>query len=203
MEKYKGIFYWFWSAIASFILKKWGWTIEGDFVEKDRVIIVLAPHRKGVADVVLGWCVKEIHPIPPLRFLAKWEVYYSPLWPILWWLGGVPIDRKRDKNSNVPKGGYIQLIINLFKRKKKLALVITPEGTRTEGAPWKRGFYVAAITEGIPVIFVAFYYTRKKVVLSKPVHMIGDATYDRALIKNWYAQNAPGYEPNLEECFKS
>ncbi len=205
MEKYKGTFYWFWSGIAGFILKVWKWVIINEFPEVDKVIIIVAPHQKSWQDVVLGWCVKELLPLPRIKFAVKWEAYYSPLWPILKWLGGFPIDRKRNKNSNVPKGGYIKILINLLRTLKQIALVLTPEGTRTKGASWKRGFYAAAISEGVPVIFVGFNYLNKRVIIGPKVYFTGNVEHDLNIINTWYTQNVPGYKPvlNIEDFMKN
>jgi 1-acyl-sn-glycerol-3-phosphate acyltransferase len=197
MEKYKGLFYWFWAGIAGFILKKWGFVIINEFPEIDKLIIVVAPHRESWRDVLLGWCIKEIKPIPPKKFLVKWEAYYSWAWPFLWWQGGVPIDRKRDKNSNVPKGAYVDQIVEVLEKKKKIGYVVTPEGTRDKGAHWKRGFYSAAVRTGEPVVFVGFDYVNKRAVIGPKVYFTGDVEHDLNIINTWYTENVPGYQPVL------
>lgn len=188
-------------ALARGIMQRIDWRVEGEFPRDDKFMIVIAPHVRGAFEVLLGWCVKELHPIPPVRFLAKAEAYYSPAWPILKWLGGYPIDRK---NTNWfyrlfrPREGYIANLIRLMKSENKRCLVILPEGTRKR-VPWHRGFYEISLQAGTPIILVGFDYERRRVVIAKdPVYLTGQPA-DLAIIRQWYQNHVPGYLPLIQE----
>lgn len=191
----------FWQKIATIIMGRIGWTIDGEFPNLDQYIIIVAPHVRGTFEVVLGWCVKELRPIPPVRFLAKAEAYYSPAWPILKWLGAYPIDRK---NSNWfyrlfrPSEGYIANLVKLMQAAGKRVLVILPEGTRKR-VPWHRGFYEISLKTGKPIVLVGFDYTRRVVVIAKtPIHVTGNPK-DLEIISRWYQDHVIGYVPLLEK----
>lgn len=190
----------FLKIISEAMLSIWGWKIVGTFPEFSKAIIIVAPHRKGFADVLLGWCVQNIHPIPNKKFLAKYEALQIPIagW-ILKKLGGIGIDRKREI-SNLPKGYYIGEMVKILNQEKTVTLVITPEGTRAENAPWKRGFYEIAIRAKIPVIMIAFDYKKKRVIIDNKLLDISeeDLTKKKDYIRLWYHIYIPQYTVLLD-----
>ena len=52
-------------------------------------------------------------------------------------MGGVPVDRS--KNTNLTDE-----IAKSFERNDKMAMMVTPEGTRSYSPDWKKGFYFIA-----------------------------------------------------------
>jgi 1-acyl-sn-glycerol-3-phosphate acyltransferase len=186
--------------ISKTILFFWGWEIIGTFPKFSKAIIIVAPHRKGFADVLLGWCVQNIHPIPNKKFLAKYEAVQLPLvgW-ILKQLGAIAIDRNRE-SSKLPKGFYIDDLVKKINQEKTMTLVITPEGTRAENAPWKRGFYEIAIRAKIPVIMIAFDYKKKRVIIDNKLLDINeeDLGNKKDYIRLWYTIYIPEYTVLLD-----
>ena len=175
-------------GLAGLILNLWGWKIKGDFPQHlNQFIVIVAPHRKGFPDVLLGWCVKELKPIPAQRFLVKYEAYHN-FWYgwIMKYLGGIPIDRKRQYDPSVPKGQYVQNIKAMVATGERMTIVITPEGTRTPNAPWKRGFYQLALGTQLPVVPALFNYDEKIVEIGSPMIMSGNVAYDVSMIYKWY-----------------
>ena len=201
--------------IAQTILKFWGWNIEGGFfTDILKSIIVVAPHRKGFQDVLLGWCVQALKPIPSKRFLIKYEAYHNPFYGwIMKRLGGFPIDRKRDKGSGVLKGEYLKKLEELVHSVDRISLVMTPEGTRKEttietpegvfesGAPFQKGFYKIALDTDLPVVLVAYDYKRKIVVIGRPFYFTGNVTKDLEIVRSWYHTTLPWYIPRIDDSY--
>lgn len=180
--------------VSRTILFFWGWNILGTMPRFSKAIILVAPHRKGFPDVVLGWLVQNVQHIPNKRFLAKYESLRIPIggW-ILKKLGAIPIDRNREFSS-FSKGHYVEQLVNMVSEEKEISLIIAPEGTRKE-VPWKTGFHKIAMETGIPVVCVCFDYGRKRVAISHAFVMTGNLNFDMCIISGWYAKNVPGYIP--------
>ncbi len=201
------------SVIAQYMLMIWGWKIEGYFfTDILKSVIVVAPHRKGFQDVLLGWCVQTLKPIPSKRFLIKYEAFHNPFYGwIMKKLGGFPIDRKRDKGSGVAKGEYLKKLEELVHSVDQISLVMTPEGTRKEtaietpegifesGAPFQKGFYKISLGANLPVILVAYDYKRKVVIISKPFYFTGNVTEDLEKVRLWYHATLPWYMPRIDD----
>lgn len=182
--------------VSRTILFFWGWDILGTMPRFSKAIILVAPHRKGFPDVVLGWLVQNIQHIPNKRFLAKYEALQIPIggW-ILKKLGAIPVDRNREF-SGFPKGYYVDEMVKMINQEKEVSLVIAPEGTRNN-VPWKTGFHKIAMETGIPVVCVCFDYVRKRVVISHAFVLTGNLNFDLCAISGWYIKNVPGYVPQL------
>ncbi len=211
MEKKKGWKYWIsWIALAI-----WDWEIEGIMPQGvDKMMIVVAPHRKGFADVALGWFVQNMQPIPPRLVGMKAELF-TMLGGIfkksLERIGGIPIDRERKLGSGVEKGGFIQLIRNRVDSDDEIAVILTPEGTRKfelietefgildKGHYFFKGFWVIAVEKKLLVVLAAYNYRNKVVSLSEPFYFTGDLDDDMDRVFNWYREKVPWYWPNIDK----
>lgn len=187
---------------SEIILFLWGWKIVGTIPKLSKAIIVVAPHRKGTADVLLGWLVQNIEHIPNKKFLAKYELLQVPIvgW-VLKKIGAIGVDRNREF-SNLPKGHYRNEMVALINQEKEITLVIAPEGTRTQGVPWRRGFYEIAREAKIPVIMIAFDYNKKRVVINNHPLMIPSEGEDQEMlfkdkIAEWYEFITKTYRPTI------
>ena len=139
-------------AIATNTLALFGWRLEGEFPNQPKMMLIGAPHTSNW-DMALGMVV-----IWALGLEVFWLSKKSPFrWPyagFFRWLGGVPVDR------HVSQGVVGQTIAE-YKRRERYLLIIMPEGTRTEEAKWKTGFYHIAKGAGVPILPVKFDYGRK------------------------------------------
>ena len=185
-------------SIARVLLSWWGWEVEGSRPALDKYVIIVAPHRKGFADLLLGWLVKTTLRLPPQTFMAKYEVMRIPVvGSILKSIGAVGIDRKRTFGTNVPKGAYVAQFVTLMNGSRSMVLVITPEGTR-KPVPWLAGFYKIARAARVPVVPAGFDYARKRVVIGTPIELTGKPKDDLAVISEWYVANTQGYRPVID-----
>ena len=112
-------------------------------------------------------------------FLMKDAWFFFPLKYLLYSLGGVPVSRKR--RTNVTSG-----VVESFKRRKKLAIAVTPEGTRSLNPHWHKGFLYMAKEADVPIVLGYFNYEKKIVCLDRIFEPTGDVDADMLSIKNYY-----------------
>lgn len=91
-----------------------------------------------------------------LSFLGKHTIFRFPVNRLLRWLGGIPIDRRSAQ-------GVVGQMVDEFQQRHELILALAPEGTRKKVSEWKKGFVHIARDAQVPVIPVAFDFSRKVV----------------------------------------
>ena len=65
-------------------------------------------------------------------------------------------------------------------------LCITPEGTRSLNADWKKGFYFIAQKAGLPILLYGLDYERKIIQCTKTIVPTGDIERDMREIKLYF-----------------
>ena len=115
----------------------------------------------------------------PLRFTIKKELFFFPLGPILSAFGGIAIDRSK-------KGGMVGHMIELYKDRKELFILVTPEGTRSKAKNWKKGFYHVALGAGVPISCGYLDYAKKEAGIGPTVLPTGDYEKDLEIIQRFY-----------------
>lgn len=149
---------------ARFLLHRvWGWKIEGAFPSHlPKYMAIGGPHTSNW-DFVLS-ILARISQGAEINFIAKKSLFRWPLGPIMRMLGGYPVDRNRTTN-------FVDYVVDLFNRKEKFAIAITPEGTRDKVDRFKTGFYYIARGANIPVVVVVFDAERKVYQINDPFHL--------------------------------
>ena len=71
-----------------------------------------------------------------------------------------------------------------YRERDRLALVITPEGTRSRVAQWKSGFHRIARAAGVPIVLAVFDYGTKVVRLGPAYPATGSYDDDLAKIQS-------------------
>lgn len=159
------------------VLKMLGWKIEGSFPDIDKAIVIVAPHT-SMMDFVLGrLCFSTLGIY--VNFLIKQELFFFPLGFILKSLGALPV--ARDQKNNM-----VEKVSQLFSSRKRMFLVITPEGTRKKTANWKRGFYLIAQRAKVPIFLGAVDYKKKVLIIGSEFQITGNAEADMKSIKRFY-----------------
>jgi 1-acyl-sn-glycerol-3-phosphate acyltransferase len=98
--------------------------------------------------------------LPNIRFVAKWELQYNPLFLIVGRLTGqVFIQRKQSEKA-------ISRIQNAYNRLKRdnLSIMVAPEGSRKHSGiigPFKKGAFHMAIDLGFPIVPIYFEGNQK------------------------------------------
>jgi len=154
-----------------------GWRIEGSFPDIPKFVLIVAPHTSNW-DFLVGLQAMFALRLR-LSYLAKHTLFWFPLGAFMRWFGGVPVDRSVHADR-------VRDAVEEFKRRDKLILVVTPEGTRKRVPRWKRGFYHVATGAGVPIVPVSFDYSKKLITIEQPFFPSGDIDGDMMELRGLY-----------------
>ncbi|TVT81048.1 acyltransferase [Acinetobacter colistiniresistens] len=165
------------------IFKATGWEYKVDpaILEKKQVIIGFE-HTSNL-DTILSLALFEILELK-IHTLIKKELFKGPLKPILERLGGIPVDRKANKD-------IVTQMVELFHQNDSFNLVIAPEATRAKDGEERKairtGFWHIAKAANVPIILMyANARTKKGGILGKIYP--SDLQQDLEKIKALYAE---------------
>ena len=122
--------------------------------EMKKCILLFVPHTSNW-DYILGvTCMRGLG--MPIKVIIKKMWTKFPFGLIIKPLGGIGITRS-------VKGGASQVdkIADLIKDYEEIALVVTPEGSRSLRTEWKTGFYYIAQKANLPIITIKGNYKDK------------------------------------------
>jgi 1-acyl-sn-glycerol-3-phosphate acyltransferase len=167
----------------------WGWDVSGKLPpEVKKCIIVVAPHT-SMSDFIIGrfgfWFLRV-----KVSFLIKKEAFTFWVGWLIRGSGGIPVDRS--KGSNVTNQ-----VVTMIEKSDRIAIVITPEGTREKVTHWKKGFYFLAQTAKIPIALAYIDYGTKKGGIGPVIYPTGDYDADMLKIKEFYR----GMQGKHPECW--
>lgn len=171
-------------AAKMFMIAK-GWRYDVDIIKPlDKCLLIVAPHTSAW-DFVIGKAAFILGNIPA-RIAIKKEAFFFPAGIVLRILGGMPIDRKpKDKNSK-ERLSLVDAIADIIIHSKKIAMIITPEGTRGKTNHWKTGFYYVALKANVPIALGYLNFETKEAIIDKLIHPSGDIDKDMRLIMEYY-----------------
>lgn len=169
-----------------YYFKKGGWELIGEKPSYQKYIIIMLPHT-SMRDFVLGWMFCHLLNMK-VSFLIKKEVFFFPLNLLLKSLGGIPVDRSKNKH-------LAEQLITYYNDRDDFALIITPEGTRKRVKRLKRGFYHIAQRASVPVFMGFIDLKTKKLGVGPEFVMSGDYNKDIEQIKEFY-QHMQGIHPD-------
>lgn len=159
------------------LYKKMGWKKIVTIPHPDKFIICMAPHTSNW-DFLIGQLYARAEGIRS-NFLMKKEWFFWPLGPIFRKMGGIPVYRSK-------KTSMTDNMAEAARRTDSFKLCITPEGTRSLNADWKKGFYFIALKAEIPILLYALDYGKKTIVATKTIFPSGDLDKDMDEIKQYY-----------------
>ena len=155
-----------WKQFCRWLLyRQWGWKLNITQQHPDKYIICLAPHTSNW-DFVIGQLYAGAEGMKS-NFLMKKEWFFWPLGTIFRHLGGIPVWRSK----------HTSMTDNLAETAKQSAsfrLCVTPEGTRSATAEWKKGFYFIALKSGIPILLYGLDYGRRTISCTRTIVPNGD-----------------------------
>jgi len=172
------------------ILKMFGWKAVNNMPpEVKKCVMIASPHTSNW-DLLFTRAAFGVMKIP-VRFTIKKEWIRTPLGLFLLFLGAIPIDRN-------PKGmkkkiNMTEAMVNLFKGRKQLTVLVTPEGTRSKRERWRSGFYHVALKADVPIALGYLDYKTKTAGVGKVVYPSDDLQKDMQEIMEFYAEIAPKY----------
>lgn len=175
--------------LSQIILKIAGWKVVGKYPGGlNKFVIVAAPHTSNW-DFLYSRCALYILGIP-VRFTIKKELMKFPLGPLLHALGAIPIDRSPKMGK---KASMVHAMIDLFEKKDKLCVMVTPEGTRSYAKRWRTGFYHVAVGAKVPLVLCFLDYKKKHVGVGPTFHPTGNIEEDIEKIKDFYRSKTAKY----------
>lgn len=161
-----------------------GWKLNNTIPpEVKRCVIIAVPHTSNwdIWYARLGFFIMDI----PLRFTIKREWMRFPFSLIVKPMGGIGIDRRPRKDTG-ERPSYVDLMAELFDYHDEIAVMVTPEGTRSLNPRWKMGFYHVARKAGVPICLGYLDYAKKEAGVGPAVYPSGDMDADMKKIMDFY-----------------
>jgi 1-acyl-sn-glycerol-3-phosphate acyltransferase len=168
----------FWTAVARFLLRLFGWAAEGAVPNLPKCVVVAAPHTSnwdGLILVVASFALRV-----RLLWIGKHTLFRPPVGWLMRAFGGVPINRTTTKNA-------VEQVAQTFSERERMVLVIAPEGTRKKVKHWRTGFYYIALASNIPLVLGYLDYNRKRAGLGPVIYPSGNIEADMEQIRAFYA----------------
>lgn len=175
--------------IARFIFWFFGWTLD-DKLKADfrRCVMIASPHTSNW-DFVFARAAFFLMNIP-IRFTVKDSWTKFPLNLFMNPLGAIGIDRSPRKPGE-ERRSMTEAMIDLFKERKELVVMVTPEGTRSLRQKWKTGFYHVAAGAKVPIALGYLDYKNKIAGVGKILMPSGNMEKDMREIMAFYKDIPP------------
>jgi len=167
-----------WKSFCRWLLyKRMGWKLEITEHHPNKYIICLAPHTSNW-DFLIGQLYNGAEGLKS-NFLMKKEWFFWPLGPIFRHMGGIPV--YRSKHTSMTDN-----LADAARQTDRFMLCITPEGTRSPNAEWKKGFYFIAQKAGIPILLYGIDYDKKLICCTKTIIPNGNVDSQMREIKLYF-----------------
>lgn len=174
------------NRIILFLYKWKGWKIEGALPKEIRKYVIAgAPHTSNW-DFVFFAGATHREKVQP-NFMGKHTLFTGSMRNFMFDMGGISVDRSAP-------GGIVEQMKAEFERRKELALVIAPEGTRSTDGSWKSGFYRIAQAAGVPIVLAYADNEKRTIGFAPPMMPSGKYGEDLLKIAEWFRSKLPDYE---------
>lgn len=170
-------------SLAVLMLRACRWRAEGGLPSAPRYVIIVTHTSNwdfvlGIATfAVLSRGFSEVE----FSWLGKKELFRWPLGPILRWMGGIPVDRSA-------RHGVVGQMVELYGRRERLAVAMSPEGSRRRENGWRTGFYYIAHGARVPIACGYLDYRRRAAGIGLTLMPSGDLEADLDLIRDFYSR---------------
>ena len=165
--------------ICRTILFDWmGWKADVDQPIPDKCILCVAPHTSNW-DFFIG----KVYYTALGRtsnFLMKKEWFFWPLGSLFRRMGGIPVERSRHTSMT-------DQLAQRAMESSHFSLAVTPEGTRSRNAEWKRGFYYIALKAQLPILLYGLDFGTKTIVCKRTLVPSGDVDADMRVIADYFS----------------
>ena len=172
-------------TIVLFKLKGWKLAVDKNTVSQHKkFVLVAAPHTSNW-DAIYFTAAATLTKLKP-KFLIKNTWMKFPFNLVFKPIGGIGVDNKnfsRNKSFST-----IDFMVNLFRQKKELIIMIAPEGTRSKNPNWRTGFYRTALLAKVPLVLGYLDYQKKIAGFNKVFTPTGDVELDIKKISDFYSQ---------------
>jgi 1-acyl-sn-glycerol-3-phosphate acyltransferase len=142
-------------VLSKISLKIIRWRVDGSLpTDHKKYVLIVAPHTSNWDFILFVFAVSVLRLQPSV--LIKDTLFIGPLGWFLRYCGAIPVNRKQ-------AGSLVTYISDIYAAKEEFVLIITPEGTRSPNAKWKRGFHHVATAAGVPILVVYVDSARRKI----------------------------------------
>lgn len=133
-------------VLSNIILKIIRWRVDGSLpTDQKKYVLIVAPHTSNW-DFFLFVLTVSVLGLQP-SVLIKDTIFIGPLGWFLRYCGAIPVNRRQ-------AGSLVTYISGIYEEREEFVLIITPEGTRSPNANWKRGFHHVARAAEVPILVV-------------------------------------------------
>ncbi len=173
-------------SIGRLILKVLGWKIVGKLPNEKKVILIGEPHTSNW-DFILAMAASQATGLR-FTFIMKREAFFWPFSNFFIWLGGLPIDREKGRDS-------FQQIREFVSSQDKVWLAMTPKGKRIPLESYKTGYLRISRDLDIPIFIIALNGQTKTIVLDKIITSTGKIKAQNKSIKDYIDGTYRGIKP--------
>jgi 1-acyl-sn-glycerol-3-phosphate acyltransferase len=151
--------------------------IRGELPPLPRFVIIVAPHTSNW-DFPVGLAALFALDLDA-HWFGKDSIFRGIFGTMLRALGGRPVRRE------TPEGVVAEVAATL-RAEPEFILALAPEGTRKRVTHWRTGFYRIAEAANVPIVPVAFDFSRKEIIIHAPFPVTGDLASDIAKLQALY-----------------
>lgn len=176
--------------LGSLMLFVMGWKLKNEVPvnELRKCVLICAPHTSNWD---LYYCLASFWSLKiPYRVMIK-DAYTKPWYGFFFKaIGCLGVDRSKYNN-------LVEYSSELIKNSESMALINTPEATRSRSLKWKKGFYYIAKQANVPIALAYADYKNKVTGVSKIIN-IGDKTIEEVFdqIEIFYKPEMAKYPEN-------
>lgn len=174
---------------SKLLLRIAGWRVTISVPDYPKCVICVAPHTSNW-DFVLG---KLAYASVGRKagFLMKESWFFFPLGIFFRAIGGIPVPKQKGSS-------LVESIVDKFNRSPRMALAITPEGTRSRNSNWRHGFLYIARDAQVPLLLGALDFKRKEIIIDNEFIPTGDIDADMSSIKKYYSRFTAKYPEKFD-----
>ena len=166
--------------LSKFIyFKLMGWKVTGfsDFESIKKAVIIAVPHTSW-HDFYMGVLLRSAMGLET-NYVGKKVLFKFPYGWFFRWLGGAPVERKKNENQ-------VEAIARLFQEKEVFRMTMAPEGTRKKVEEWRTGFYYIAKAAKVPIIMFTLDFEHKQNKFSEPFYPTDDKEADFKFMRKFF-----------------
>lgn len=177
-------------TLSRWLLKQWGWQIQGQLPQQAQYLIIVAPHTSNW-DFIVG-LLARFALATHIHFLGKHSLFIKPWGWFFSAIGGTPVDRRKTNN-------LVDAVADLFKQDANYKLALAPEGTRSQVTRWKTGFYHIAYKAQVDIVPVALDFKLKQVIITNPLTPTGNIEQDMQQLIDFYRSVSGKYPKTIPD----
>ena len=174
--------------LASMLLRLLGWRVVGQPANVPKAVIIGGPHTSNWDGIFTLAAMMQLQ--LDARVMIKDSAFRWPLGGLLRWLGALPV--ARNSASDV-----VGQTVAQFHQHEKMAIIVSPEGTRAGASQWKTGFWRIAKAAGVPVIIATADYRKKEISFVGLLEPGEDMQADMDRVLAWFRDVEPRHPARL------